>query len=339
MGASTVAEKPTLAAEVEMQAALPKKTPLPHTEKKKDRRSGGGTRLKERPMLIVRVSDDEQLRRIYDFGDELGRGRYGVVVQARARLTRMSWAIKVINKSQAKYPGMKLVDREIRILRLITHPNIIHLEKVYESPKKLYLVFELCSSTLAQEFSERRQFTEADAREVIRKLASAVAYLHRNGIVHRDLKLENILLTTNPADPEDKLYIKVTDFGQSVVRSGVAHDQMLHERCGTMAYMAPEVLESRMYSHQCDVWSMGVITFVLLVGEFPFTGDNPDQLKQRVLNDEPLFVIIFIPTVASIAKSALTTITAAATTTTTTTITTTENNVTNNNTKTNTSAS
>ncbi|XP_046994139.1 serine/threonine-protein kinase 33-like [Schistocerca americana] len=156
--------------------------------------------------------------------------------------------------------------------------------------QKLYLVFELCSSTLAQEFSERRQFSEADAREVIRKLASAVAYLHRNGIVHRDLKLENILLTTNPADPEDKLYIKVTDFGQSVVRSGVAHDQMLHERCGTMAYMAPEVLESRMYSHQCDVWSMGVITFVLLVGEFPFTGDNPDQLKQRVLNDEPLFV-------------------------------------------------
>ncbi|XP_049809261.1 serine/threonine-protein kinase 33-like [Schistocerca nitens] len=244
---------------------------------------------------------------------------------------------------------MKLMEREIRILRLISHPNIIYLEKVYETPKNLYLVLELCTGTLAKEFYERRPFSEADTREVIRKLASAVAYLHSNGIVHRDLKLENILLTTNPDDPEDKLYIKVTDFGQSVVRSGVAYDQMLHERCGTMAYMgdtlfqcqrtncynfrekivqvvgqvvnvvrqgdtvlrqvnavwgkliqflksqqrllcpAPEVMELRMYSHQCDVWSMGVITYLLLVGDFPFTGDSPEQLRQRVLNDELRF--------------------------------------------------
>ncbi|XP_049957970.1 serine/threonine-protein kinase 33-like [Schistocerca serialis cubense] len=162
---------------------------------------------------------------------------------------------------------------------------LLHLE----IKDNLYLVLELCTGTLAKEFYERRPFSEADTREVIRKLASAVAYLHSNGIVHRDLKLENILLTTNPDDPEDKLYIKVTDFGQSVVRSGVAYDQMLHERCGTMAYMAPEVMELRMYSHQCDVWSMGVITYLLLVGDFPFTGDSPEQLRQRVLNDELRF--------------------------------------------------
>ncbi|XP_049861728.1 serine/threonine-protein kinase 33-like [Schistocerca gregaria] len=320
-------------------------------------RRTGGTRLKERPMLYQRLNDDEQIHRFYDFGDELGRGKFGVVMRVRAQLTGLCWAIKVIEKSQAKNQGMKLLEREIRILRLISHPNIIYLEKVYETPKNLYLVLELCTGTLAKEFYERRPFSEADTREVIRKLASAVAYLHSNGIVHRDLKLENILLTTNPDDPEDKLYIKVTDFGQSVVRSGVAYDQMLHERCGTMAYMgkytlldaftlhrlseqipptdaegknvqvvgqvvkvarqsdtvlrqvnavwgkliqflksqqrlvcpAPEVMELRMYSHQCDVWSMGVITYLLLVGDFPFTGDSPEQLRQRVLNDELRF--------------------------------------------------
>ncbi|XP_063975096.1 serine/threonine-protein kinase 33-like [Diachasmimorpha longicaudata] len=117
---------------------------------------------------------------------------------------------------------------------------------------------------------------------VVKNLACALGYLHKNDIVHRDLKLENILITKNPVDPDDQLYIKITDFGLSATRNGPGHDDMLHDFCGTITYMAPEMVTTKSYSQQCDVWSMGIIMYVLLTGTFPFFSKNELQLYKLI---------------------------------------------------------
>lgn len=143
---------------------------------------------------------------------------------------------------------------------MVKHPHIIHLERVYETGSKIYLILERCLEELAQRFKRNKPFTETDARKVVSEVASALTYLHKYGkliskkhfhtmhnvqqllfllsdIVHRDLKLENLLLALNPMDPTDSLYVKITDFGLSVIKQGTRPQDMLTDCCGTLAYM------------------------------------------------------------------------------------------------------
>jgi serine/threonine protein kinase len=146
-----------------------------------------------------------------------------------------------------------LAQQEIQILKLIQHPHIIYLDRIYESSKRIYMIFEKCYGDFAKIYHERKPFVEKIAKKIISELVDAVAYLHKYGnsvmaqvskyklrvidIVHRDLKMENILLGENPEDPSDEYYIKLTDFGLSIVRSGKGVDSMLHDFCGTLCYM------------------------------------------------------------------------------------------------------
>ncbi|PSN57204.1 hypothetical protein C0J52_05030 [Blattella germanica] len=138
----------------------------------------------------------------FNFGEILGKGRFGLVISG-------------IKKSDQKEYAVKMISKRI----------------------KLFLVFELCPKQLARVFRQKEIFQETEARLVLKRLASAVAYLHRQEIVHRDLKLENIMLGINPADPEDELYIKVIDFGLSAIKGASAYDNVLQEFCGTIMYM------------------------------------------------------------------------------------------------------
>ncbi|XP_072322551.1 serine/threonine-protein kinase 33 isoform X1 [Scyliorhinus torazame] len=237
----------------------------------------------------TRVDDEFAIRQIYSFGQRLGQGSYGVVIEATHNGTGKKWAIKKVNREKAGSSGVKLLEREVSILKLVDHEHIIHLEEVFETPKRVYLVTEVCEGgELSAILHRKKRLSEKETRHVIRSLASAIAYLHKNDIVHRDLKLENILVKSNESNSEIdmKLNIKVTDFGLSVQKGGVGSDKMLQATCGTPLYMAPEVLSAHQYTQQCDTWSIGVIMYTLLSGDPPFVANSEEKLAELVNKGE-----------------------------------------------------
>uniref|UniRef100_A0A8D2L6H1 Serine/threonine kinase 33 n=1 Tax=Varanus komodoensis TaxID=61221 RepID=A0A8D2L6H1_VARKO len=221
---------------------------------------------------------------IYSFGRKLGQGSFGVVIEATHKETGIKWAIKKVNREKAGSSAVKLLEREVSILKRVNHEHIIHLEEVFETPKRMYLVMELCEDGELKEILQKKgQFTENETRHIIQSLASAIAYLHRKDIVHRDLKLENILVKSSDIDEENeiKLNIKVTDFGLAVQKMG-GSESMFQSTCGTPIYMAPEVISAHDYSQQCDVWSIGVIMYMLLCGEPPFIASSEEKLFEVI---------------------------------------------------------
>ncbi|ESO87284.1 hypothetical protein LOTGIDRAFT_177503 [Lottia gigantea] len=217
----------------------------------------------ERSIPHTRIENDEALQESYVIGRKLGQGSFGKVYFATSKKTGKNWAIKSVNKEKAGSTGLKLLEQEVCILKRVKHPNIIALNEVIESNKRMYLVTAVCENGELNEVLEKRQFTESECKIIMTKLASAISYLHKHDIVHRDLKLENILLSENPEDPNDHLHIQVTDFGLSVVKDGVGHDNMMQDVCGTPIYMSPEIIDNKTYSQMCDVWAMGVIMYML----------------------------------------------------------------------------
>ncbi|XP_008191644.2 serine/threonine-protein kinase 33 isoform X1 [Tribolium castaneum] len=245
--------------------------------------------LKVRNIPHTKISEMNELKVWYDFGEKIGEGGFGIVMAVREKSNNKQWAMKLISKSTAG-DRIKMVEQEIQILKLIHHPHIIYLDKIFESPKKMYLVFERCHADFAKIYNERKPFAEKIAKKIISELVDAVAYLHKYEIVHRDLKLENILLGENPLDPTDEYYIKLTDFGlSSIVKSGKGIESMLHEFCGTIYYMAPEMITFRSYSQMCDMWSIGVILYMLVIGKFPFYGKTEKEIQVKICTQSPKF--------------------------------------------------
>ncbi|KAM8894551.1 serine/threonine-protein kinase 33 isoform 2-T8 [Spinachia spinachia] len=202
----------------------------------------------------------------------------------------------------------KMLGHEINILRQVDHANIIHLQEVYQTAQMTYLVIDLCDGgELKQLLQRKKYFTEDETRHIICSLADAVVYLHKRDIVHRDLKLENILVI-NDLDEEDKgrINIKVTDFGLSVKTNGVGIENIMTEACGTLIYMAPEVMSDRGYSQWCDVWSIGVVMYILLCGEPPFLSKTRTNLLKEIMAKEVTFHQPIWGKVSDAAKNLLT---------------------------------
>ncbi|XP_077142733.1 serine/threonine-protein kinase 33 [Ranitomeya variabilis] len=239
----------------------------------------------ENKVPHTRMDDEAAIKQVYTFGNELGRGSFGVVIEATHKETGKKWAIKKVHREKAGSSAVKLLEREVSILKRVNHDHLIHLEEVFETPKRVYLVMELCEGGELQTILHRKKLlSESETRHVIHSLASAIAYLHKNDIVHRDLKLENILVQSpDVAEGEVMaLNIKVTDFGLAVQKGGVGSENMLQSTCGTPIYMAPEVINAHDYSQQCDIWSIGVIMYMLLSGDPPFMGSSEDKLFEHI---------------------------------------------------------
>ena len=196
------------------------------------------------------------------------------------RQTREWYAIKSIRKS--KVGKIEVLKREIEILREVHHPNIIRLIDIFEDQKYLHLITELCTGgelfdrIIAKTNSAEGHFSERDAAKLIRDILDAIAYCHDvKQIVHRDLKPENFLFLT----PADDAPIKIIDFGLS--RHDTQNFGVMKTKVGTPYYVAPEVLK-REYTKSCDVWSIGVITYILLCGYPPFYGDSDNEIFESV---------------------------------------------------------
>ncbi|KAM7406085.1 hypothetical protein PAMP_000487 [Pampus punctatissimus] len=200
-------------------------------------RTGRGTVERDAPH--IRLDDDADLKEIYTVGRKLGQGSFGVVYEATHIETKTQWAIKEVCRPGAGSSKVKLLEQELKILRQVNHAHIIHLKESYETAKMTYLVTELCVGGELKELLQRKMFfTEDETRHIIHSLADAIVYLHKRDIVHRDLKLENILVK-NSLDEDDngKINIKVTDFGLSVMTCGVGIENMMTDACGTLIYM------------------------------------------------------------------------------------------------------
>eukprot|EP01129_Flabellula_baltica_P011071 TRINITY_DN4770_c0_g1_i3.p1 TRINITY_DN4770_c0_g1~~TRINITY_DN4770_c0_g1_i3.p1 ORF type:complete len:401 (-),score=90.94 TRINITY_DN4770_c0_g1_i3:24-1226(-) len=208
----------------------------------------------------------------YNFGEELGRGGFSVVKRGTKRSNGKDYAIKIIEKSEMD-EDIDVLRREIEIMKQLSHPNIISLEEVWETEDVMYLVMELVTGgELFDQIIENKKYSERDAVEIIKQILDAIAYMHENGIAHRDLKPENLLVADDGS-------IKVTDFGLSKDYSL----ETLQTSCGTPDYVAPEVLKGVSYDSAVDIWSIGVITYILLCGFPPFYGSNDQVIFDKIL--------------------------------------------------------
>ncbi|XP_034377474.1 serine/threonine-protein kinase 33 [Arvicanthis niloticus] len=256
----------------------------------------------------IRMDNGSDIEGFYTFGKILGQGSFGMVIEAIDKETGAKWAIKKVNKEKAGSSAVKLLEREVNILKTVKHQHIIHLEQVFETPQKMYLVMELCEDgELKEVLDQKGHFSENETRLIIQSLASAIAYLHNKDIVHRDLKLENIMVKSSFIDDNNEmnLNIKVTDFGLAVQKHGSRSESMMQTTCGTPIYMAPEVINAHDYSQQCDIWSIGVIMYILLCGEPPFMANSEEKLFELIKKGELQFEDPVWDSVSDSAKNAL----------------------------------
>ena len=206
----------------------------------------------------------------YELKNEIGVGSTSKCFRCVRKSDGMVFACKVIDKSniEAKFSGLLgQFLTEIKVLKALRHENIIHLEDDFETSDRIYLVMEMMSGgELFDYVVAKGTLSEEEASELVRKICSAVAHMHANNIIHRDLKPENLLLTASGKDAQ----VKLIDFGLAKVMQ----EDTARSFLGTKGYLAPEMLQRSNYDKSVDMWSLGVIAFVLLCGCLPFDDDS-----------------------------------------------------------------
>lgn len=233
------------------------------------------------PDYWIDGSKRDALSDFFEVESELGRGATSIVYRCKQKGTLKPYALKVLKKTVDK----KIVRTEIGVLLRLSHPNIIKLKEIFETPTEISLVLELVTGgELFDRIVEKGYYSERDAADAVKQILEAVAYLHENGIVHRDLKPENLLYATPAPDAP----LKIADFGLSKI---VDHQVLMKTVCGTPGYCAPEILRGCAYGPEVDMWSVGIITYILLCGFEPFYDERGDQFMfRRILNCEYYFI-------------------------------------------------
>uniref|UniRef100_A0A674PC46 MAP/microtubule affinity-regulating kinase 3 n=1 Tax=Takifugu rubripes TaxID=31033 RepID=A0A674PC46_TAKRU len=237
--------------------------------------AGGVHMSRCRNSVSTTTSEDQPHIGNYRLLKTIGKGNFAKVKLARHVLTGKEVAVKIIDKTQLNSSSLQKLFREVRIMKLLNHPNIVKLFEVIETEKTLYLVMEYASGGEVFDYLVAHgRMKEKEARAKFRQIVSAVQYCHQKCIVHRDLKAENLLLDAD-------MNIKIADFGFS---NEFTLGNKLDTFCGSPPYAAPELFQGKKYDGpEVDVWSLGVILYTLVSGSLPFDGQNLKELRERVL--------------------------------------------------------
>ncbi|KAG7028830.1 Phosphoenolpyruvate carboxylase kinase 1, partial [Cucurbita argyrosperma subsp. argyrosperma] len=246
----------------------------------------------------TRVMSDA-LRRDYQVNEEIGRGRFGTVFRCISRAFGGFYAVKSMDKrriSAGDSLDAECLVNETKILHLLyPHPHILALHHLYEDEFHLHIVLDLCSSDLLRRIN-LQVFSEAEAALVMSQLMSALAHCHRHGVAHRDIKPDNILF-------DEWNSLKLADFGS--VEMFKLGEESMSGVVGTPYYVAPEVLAGKNYGEKVDVWSAGVVLYVMLAGFPPFQGESVVEIFHAVLRSNLRFPPRVFHSVSPVAKDLL----------------------------------
>ncbi|CAA2988191.1 CBL-interacting kinase 5-like [Olea europaea subsp. europaea] len=234
--------------------------------------SGQGRKMENKGHILMKR---------YELGKLLGQGTFAKVYHARNLKTGQSVAVKIIDKEKVMKIGLiDQIKREISVMRLVKHPNVVQLYEVMASKSNIYFAMEYVKGGELFNKVAKGRHKEEDARKYFQQLIAAVDFCHSQGVYHRDLKPENLLL-------DEAGNLKVSDFGLSALLESKRQDGLLHTTCGTPAYVAPEVINKRGYDgEKADIWSCGVILFVLLAGYLPFHDSNLMEMYRKIRKSE-----------------------------------------------------
>ena len=219
----------------------------------------------------------------YNIKEKIGKGKFGLVKYGIHKETNRPVAIKIMAKKNMKKQDLELAKTEIDILKICQHPNIVKLYDIFDNSDYIYIVMEYCSGGDLFSYIEKRNYklNEERAADIIHKLSMAVYYLHSYGIIHRDLKPENILMT----DESENADIRLLDFGLSKI---IGPNETCLEPFGTLSFVAPEVLKGKPYDKTVDLWSIGIIAYLLLCGFLPFDDEHSEREIARQTIQDPV---------------------------------------------------
>ncbi|XP_049811374.1 serine/threonine-protein kinase MARK2 isoform X4 [Schistocerca nitens] len=242
----------------------------PHHQHQTGESASSASRVSSRS----RTADEPHIGK-YKLLKTIGKGNFAKVKLAKHVPTGKEVAIKIIDKTQLNPGSLQKLFREVRIMKMLDHPNIVKLFQVIETEKTLYLVMEYASGGEVFDYLVLHgRMKEKEARAKFRQIVSAVQYCHQKKIIHRDLKAENLLL-------DSEMNIKIADFGFS---NEFTPGNKLDTFCGSPPYAAPELFQGKKYDGpEVDVWSLGVILYTLVSGSLPFDGSTLRELRERVL--------------------------------------------------------
>jgi len=258
---------------------------LHHQEKKRERKRRGKKRGKRKDFITLSEKQDSGiwllkgnsgvLSEDYAVGELLGEGAFAKVYRGTHQKSGEQVAIKVIDKSTVGNEVSSLV-AEVDILKKVKHKYVIELKDLYETKQELFIVTELAKGgELFNRILDKGAYSEKDAALLTKRILQGLCYLHERGIVHRDLKPENLLL----ANENDDFDIRIADFGLSKI---IGNTTLIQSLAGSPNYVAPEVLDGLGYREWADMWSVGVITYILLCGYPPFACEDTRDLLEMI---------------------------------------------------------
>jgi len=209
----------------------------------------------------------------FNFLEELGRGGYSFVHLVENKKTKKKYALKCAQRFKKGKDRSERTYTEIKVLQKLKHKNIISLRGWFEDKETIYLVLEYISGKDCAKFFKHKLPTKSQLKSIMTQIVEAIIYMHEKGIVHRDLKLENVLI-------DNKFNIKITDFGLCGIQE--SEYDMFTQSLGTPRFTAPELIKGDGYNDSVDIWGIGIIFFMLLIGEYPFNGSTKETIFARI---------------------------------------------------------